>query len=133
MRTALVLAVMGLLAQGLVACADTDGACDSDGAGANPDDPVVAEANAALERVRAVFGEAALDPRDAAALDEIGCRGTKRQYALQAHTMAAPFWWAYWASSCAGETPPAMNGVPAGVAGIAFRARCAPEAASGEK
>lgn len=128
MRIALVLAVLAL-----AACADEDGKCRDDGASLNPHDPVVMEADAALARVKAVFGTAAIDPRDEAALAGIGCQGTKAQYSRQAHQMVAPFWWAYWASSCAADTPPTVTGVAPAVARAAFRVRCPPSTDPGER
>jgi len=121
MRIVLVLAVLGL-----AACAHEDGACDSDGAALNPHDPVVMEADAALARVKAVFGGAAVAAADEATLAGIACQGSKAQYSRMVHALVAPAWWAYWASSCVADTPPTVTGVSAAIARAAFRVRCPP-------
>ena len=47
--------------------------------------------------------------------------------------MVAPFWWAYWSSSCEAAKPPAITGVPANTARIAFALRCSRNEYPGER
>ncbi len=118
----------------LAACSHEDeDPCRADGALRNPYSPSVLEAKTALTRLKALAGPSVIDPRDEAALGELSCTGSDVDYARFAHTMVAPFWWAYWSSSCEGANPPAITGVPANTARIAFALRCPRNEYPGER
>ena len=121
MRIAFILAVLVL-----AACADTAPklVCRLDSASMNPMDAVVLDANAVLGRLKAASGGAAIEPGPRAALAEIACKGTKAEYGRYAQAVAAPFWWAYWASSCETGKPPEVRGASPAIAKLAFHARC---------
>ena len=123
-RTAV--AALALLA--LAGCADDEdevkNPCELDSAHLNPNDPIVVEADAALARLKAFAGPGVLDPKDLDALAEIACKKDMKAYSVRIHAMVAPFWWAYWGSSCEDDRQPEVKGVRPAVAAIAFDRRC---------
>ena len=121
-------AIAALALFALAGCADDEeevkNPCELDSAHLNPMDPMVVEADAALARLKAFAGPGVLDSKDLDALPDIACKKNMKAYSDRIHAMVAPFWWAYWGSSCEDDRPPEVKGVRPAVANVAFDRRC---------